>query len=325
MFLEDIITRVDSVLETYSADAYQSLVAQYGPAIFALLTMYFVFMGYRLLTGTLEVSGSDMFKSMLTISACVMVGTEWDFFVRYIYDFVTNAPSEVATVMVSAVPDMDTQTDGIGLLSEFFNGGLKVAAQAWEGASLLSVSQVLLAFCIFIFTILGTFSAFCFILLSKITLALALALAPIFVLLFMFQPTRGMFDGWLRVTVTAMLIPLFIYAMIGLVYATMFEILDAIISKSEINAADTFALISIMATEFVLFTASGTMAGSVAGGAAVSLRGPIHATLNSVKSGWRAGKMTGEGITGTKQVLGKASGYMKKGASWAKSRVFREW
>ncbi|OYX07145.1 MAG: type VI secretion protein, partial [Sphingomonadales bacterium 32-68-7] len=175
------------------------------PALTILLTLYVAFFAFSLITGRSRIGISALTPRMITLGMVLTFATSWIAYQGMVWNLAVGAPDEIASalmgtsgsstqifadkidvVFAALIEAAGDQTAQAGAASTFSPPGL-----LWLGATLLLLGTVgLLATC-------------------KIALAILLAVGPIFVVLALFQGTRGLFTGWLKGVVMLAITPLF--------------------------------------------------------------------------------------------------------------------
>ncbi|NVD43407.1 type IV secretion system protein [Qipengyuania atrilutea] len=236
---------VDCVAGEMSADAFGRLFGAEGgllPALTILLTLYVAIFAIQLLTGRASVGVRALTPRMLTLGLALTFATSWFAYQSVVWNLAVAAPDYLATMMSdgdgSATSVFGDKIDLVFLALQDAAGpagaeGNEVSAFSPEG--MLWMGAMLL--------LLGTVGV---LVTARIALAVLVALGPIFVVLAIFDGTRGMFVGWLKGLVMLALTPLF--AVVG--GSVMLELavpvlgsLTATPGQIELNPAAAFFLI----------------------------------------------------------------------------------
>ena len=289
--IELLLNDVDAVVAGFVNLAF----VQLSPAVQSLwrmmLLLFIVFYGYRtLISGNFEARMllDRIFKFVITLA----VLTEWNTFSLLIYDLVTNLPSEIASPILSgAGQDSDNINSNI---TQFFDNGFKVGAQVIADASWAEISKILYGISIYLTTVLfGGYAAF-LIVLGKLGTALLLAVAPFFILMFVWDISRDMFTGWLRTLLNYAFIPLFVYTLLALFGGIVDNRLAALSVAASTGSKEIVPVLSsyILATfaGFLLSLQIMNITSSVVGGISLS-------TLGWVERSTRAGGRVAKGAT----------------------------
>lgn len=198
------LTAVDCIASEVSEQAFNRLFGsdgQLGLVLMTVLTLYVAFFGISLLLGRSNLSVRGMIPKMVTIGLVLTFATSFAAFSTVFYNLFVATPDYLAGVLTdsdgSATVTFATKLDIVFLaVQEVSTGQVDISAfsppgMMWIGAMLLLIGTV---------GLLVT---------ARIGLALLLAVGPIFVVLALFNGTRGLFVGWLKGLVMLSLAPLF--------------------------------------------------------------------------------------------------------------------
>jgi type IV secretion system protein VirB6 len=185
------------------------------PVLTGLLTLYVAFFAISLLTGRSRIGVSALTPRMLTLGLVMTFATSWAAYQNVVWTLVSGAPDQVATLLAGshgsattafadhldalfgAVADAAHQASVPGAPTET---GITPAAAVVGGFS----SSTALWICAMLL-MLGTAGV---LITSKIALAALLAIGPLFIVLALFDGTRGLFTGWLKAMTMFALVPL---------------------------------------------------------------------------------------------------------------------
>ena len=202
--VRDVLTTVDCNTRNFARLGYESLAAANSPfqaALTVALTIYVALIGYRLLFG----DGARLTDGpiiALKIGAVLALVTSWSLFQTLVFDLAERAPAEIAAVIsapmqsrslaADPVAGLQASYDRLSQVSTAFSHPPKsvgdhaqadyaTAAQALDMAAngLFIASAGLIAVLL-------------------IAIGLLTATGPLFIVLFLFFETRGLFVGWVR-------------------------------------------------------------------------------------------------------------------------------
>jgi type IV secretion system protein VirB6 len=174
------------------------------PALTILLTLFIAFIGFGLLTGRLRIGLSSLTPRMVTLALVVTFATSWLAFQSVFYNLAVGAPDEIARVLMGIEGRAtDVFADKIdlvfGALLQASGGGAMA-----EGGSVFSPPGLMwLGGTILLLGTVGVLAT------CKIALAVLMALGPVFIVMALFDGTRGLFVGWLKGVVLLAVTPLF--------------------------------------------------------------------------------------------------------------------
>ncbi|MDJ0642725.1 MAG: type IV secretion system protein [Erythrobacter sp.] len=198
------LTAVDCIASQVSEQAFGRIFGtdgQLAVVLTTLLIFYVAFFGISLMLGRSNLSVRALLPKMMTLGLVLTFATSFAAFSTVFYNLFVKGPDQIAGVITgtdgSATYTFAQKLDVVFLaVQQASTGQVDIAAfsppgMMWLGAMLL---------------LLGTVGL---LVTARIGLALLLAVGPIFVVLALFNGTRGLFTGWLKGVVMLALAPLF--------------------------------------------------------------------------------------------------------------------
>jgi type IV secretion system protein VirB6 len=181
---------------------------QLGLALTALLTLFIGWMAVGLLTGRSRLSLWTLSPRAMTLGLVLTFATSWVAYQSVVWNLAVGAPDEVASLLTgtrgSATLQFAERLDTLfAVIAEAAASAQPDSATA-GGKSIATPSDILWLGALLL--LIGTVGV---LLIARITLAALLALGPVFIVLSLFEGTRGLFQGWLRCLATFALVPLF--------------------------------------------------------------------------------------------------------------------
>jgi type IV secretion system protein VirB6 len=227
-FLSGALNFIDCQTQTIGEIGYQAL-AQPGSAVSltltALLTIFIAIFGFKLLLGRTPDFG-EVIIAAIKVGIVLMLATSWAGYRVTVYDLVLKAPAELAATVggASSLPGaaggltqrLQGVDDAILVLIDSGSGRLDPAAIRQPdipGAPPLTRAPIAddlslgLGRVIYLSTVIGALG------LVRLAAGLLLALAPVFAGFLLFEVTRSLFAGWMRM-LAALLLAAFAVSMI---------------------------------------------------------------------------------------------------------------
>ena len=254
------LTAVDCIASGMSEQAFNRLFGTEGQLAFALtilLGLYVAFFGISLMLGRANLSVRALLPKMMTLGLVLTFATSFVAFSTVFYNLFIGGPDQIAGVLTgvsgeSATAVFAQKLDVVFQAIQKASGDTKdISAfsprgMMWLGAMLL---------------LLGTVGL---LVTARIALALLLAVGPVFVVLALFQGTRGLFTGWLKGLAMMALAPLFAVLGGSIMLELSVPVLSALVKvpgQIDQNAAMAFFLIGAvhMALMLLALVVSGVM------------------------------------------------------------------
>jgi type IV secretion system protein VirB6 len=267
--VRQLTTTVDCNVHTLAHDGYSALFGQsggFGGVLTVALTLYVALLGYQLMLGRTQFRVSDFAVRAVSLGAVLALATQWDTYQAVIYGLLFDGPRQIATVVLGAIQPpqsifrgdiLDGLQRAFDDLTGFANGyaahGPANANPLLGGASLGALLLTAAGSTLLLST-LGVILA------CKIVLGVLLGLGPLFIVLFLFDATRGVFEGWLRATLAFAFVPLVAILLLGV----MLVILEPnLLQIEQQSAAGVFVLAPTYGVIILILVFVGVMTGAL--------------------------------------------------------------
>ena len=199
------LSAVDCIASGVSEQAFNRLFGTEGQLAFALtvlLGLYVAFFGISLMLGRANLGVRALLPKMMTLGLILTFATSFVAFSTIFYNIFIGGPDQIAGILTgtqgeSATAVFAQKLDVVFLAIQQASGDTKDIS-AFSPPGMMWIGAMLL--------LLGTVGL---LVTARIALALLLALGPIFVVLALFEGTRGLFTGWLKGLTMMALAPLF--------------------------------------------------------------------------------------------------------------------
>jgi type IV secretion system protein VirB6 len=260
---------LDAQLTGYIGNNTARLSAALEPAVVTLGTLYVMFWGYLQLTGRIEEPFITGLRRIVLLSVVLGGALQLWLYNAVIVDTFYNAPAQLAAAVAGASSPVST-------LDVVWQAGGNVANQLWSRAGVINGDFGFYIAGLLVWIVMGLVCCYAMFLiaLSKIALAVLLALGPLFIIFRLFEGTRRLFDAWLMqlanygfITVLTVLVGALLLSLIQS-YATQTAARGAALATVD-------ALDMLLAAVIVLLVLRQIMpiAASLAGGGSLSSMG----------------------------------------------------
>ena len=205
----DALQKVDCLATDATAVSFGRLFGAHGSfqtALTIILTLYVALLAFNLLTGRSALRVSVLTPRMMTLGLVLTFATSWIAYQSVVWNLATGAPDEIASVLVgskgSATVLFAQQLDGIftaisDAVSNISPGVAATTPGLASPGNILSLAGLIL--------LLGTVGV---LVVCRLALAALLIIGPVFIVLALFEGTRGLFEGWLKSLAMFALVPL---------------------------------------------------------------------------------------------------------------------
>lgn len=253
---------VDCVAAEVTGTAFGKLFAPGGElatVLTILLTLYVIFFAFALMTGRSNLSIRSLMPRMIMIGLVLTFATSWVAYQSVVWNLALGAPDWLAGILTgdrgSATMTFASKVDVVFLAIEKASEG-QTDIEAFSPPGLLWLGALLF--------MLGTVGV---LVTARIALAILVALGPLFVVLALFNGTRGLFTGWLKGVVMLALTPLFAVLAGSIMLELSVPILSALTQNpGEIEARPAMAFLMVGAVHVALMVMVLKVAGTMVAG-----------------------------------------------------------
>jgi type IV secretion system protein VirB6 len=209
MGVANALRAVDCTATAMTGQAFGRLFASGGvmaPVLTILLTMFVAIYAIMLLLGRTNLSIRALLPRMITVGLVITFATSWVAYNAVVWNLAIGAPDQLASILtgtsgsatITFADKIDVVFLAIQEVSQGAGGADGQGITAFSPAGLLWMGALLF--------LLGTVGI---LVTARIALALLIALGPVFVVMALFNGTRGLFTGWVKGVTMLALTPLF--------------------------------------------------------------------------------------------------------------------
>ena len=242
--VEGLIGAVDCHIRVLVQDSYRQLVGPdtlFASVLTGLLTIYIALVGYQILLGRGGLRVTDLPVTVVKIGLVLAFVTSWAAYQTVVFNVMFDGPREILQALLAPMAQVGSGFDGdlyrgierayadMTKAATVYGGQASPTANILQGGPSLASGMLWLCGIGMLMTTVGLILA------VKIVLAFLLAIGPIFIAFFLFESTRGLFDGWLRMTIAMAVTPL----AVNVFGAAMLLMLQPFLTELSINIAKT--------------------------------------------------------------------------------------
>lgn len=288
-FYTRLLIELNAALETYINGSASNVIEAITPVATTLLIIYVVLWGWTMMRGLISEPITDGVSRIVRLALITGIALNLGRYNAYLGDMLWNSPEALARVVTgttseSSISFLDT------LMSKIYNFGSPFYVKAYADSGLTGIPDLgllFMAFAIWGVGVLTTaFSAFLLVL-SKMALAILIAIGPIFVLLIIFEPTKRFFDVWLGQALN--------YVFLALLTAAATKLILGILETYLTNASpgsnadptlnQAIPALGFALVGFLVLLQMPSIASALGGGVAISTLGAASWTYKKLTGG----------------------------------------
>jgi Type IV secretory pathway, VirB6 components len=288
---------VQNAISLYGSEASDFL----SVPIRSLLVIYVMLYGWALASGAVRETFRDAAIRVFKIVLVVEFALNFAKFNDVIVDFLWNAPG---ALILGLMPDAfgvlleDVFGTGIGvdlvvvIASTVMSAVVSIAQTALQASAMTGTTDPVLYAIGASTGIAGAAlggGVAAILMVARISLAILLALGPLFIVAFMFERTRPVFDGWLSTIITLMLIILLLSLTVFLLFPILLITVSSYylfaMASGSVEFKDGVELLTLLGIYFAVVKNIPNLAVGIARGAFLIID----------RSGWSSGDMAGHG------------------------------
>lgn len=301
--ISDALQKVDCLAAEATSFSFGRLFGEHGSlqtALTILLTLYIALLAVNLLTGRSALRLSVLTPKMMTLGLVLTFVTSWIAYQSVVWNLAIGAPDEIASVLAGTdgsatvvfaqrldlfFDAITSAADSAAAAAAAQSANLAASSAIASPASILTLAAMLL--------LLGTVGV---LVVCRLALAALLILGPVFIVLALFEGTRGLFEGWLRSVAMFALVPL-LTVLIG--------------SGAVVAISPMVAGLAVAGGEIPMRVAVSIFVAAVV---YVALMLVVLKVAASLTRGWRIGKGTSQNISGQTVVPAQNAVAVRTGA-----------
>ena len=293
---ESVLDAVNGNVDTFVIGAWNTLTIEGAGIIRSVFVLYIAIWGYLLWMGRTQLTWADGLTRVFTVAFVYVFVTHVPLLIETVFVLATDVPEALATTLLQATGGLPSETTINQTLDDINNNAWETFRLMREDAGLTNPTPFFLGLALVILTLLVVGFTLFLVVLAKLATAVLLAVGPIFILLYLFAGTRGLFEGWLRQTLSFALIPIFVYGLLALIISLMDAVSQPLLEAAENQALDYTQMAAyslVMVVSFLLATQVIGWAAGIAGAFQLSTMGAFGQNLTRLAGGARSGAYAG--------------------------------
>jgi type IV secretion system protein VirB6 len=255
---------IDGKLDSFLNADVANVISQVAAPLRAALVLYVLLYGAAILRGAISEPVVDFAIRSLKLTVIYMLATTVaysDWVTQPLFHTLPDALTQA--ISGAASPDVGAAFDN------FFSRAAYLADKVAKTATPVDLAPLFLSGAVYVVGALAAALGFGVVVIAKVTLALLVALGPIFIACALFDASRRFFFGWLSQAVNYILLMALIITVFQMILSLVGEQWSSIDGMDASSGGLLFIALSILGAIFFLQTPA--IAAGVAGGASAGL------------------------------------------------------
>lgn len=261
----------------YITDSAQKIISFISQPTFTLLSIYVLFWGLCYILGLIREPIIDAVKRFLKLGFILGIALSFSTYNDYVVETITKGPEEFASAFVEGYQNIGET------LQTIFDNMWEIGNKFWEqGGIFSSIGPYIFAIVIYILACIVTAYAAFLIILSKISIAILIAVGPFFIILTMFDSTKRFLEQWVAqlcnygiMTVLTIAFNAFILKILD---SAAQRILQEVSTSSEVANASPILIVGLIS--FLIMMQIPTISSALAGGFAIQTFGAFRGAVD---------------------------------------------
>lgn len=269
----DVQEQFKQYIDDYVFDVFTTLVDTYSSTIdnifLIFITLYFI----SVIRGVIQPKVTAIIFHLVMVTFVFTVLHNWWGFTKYIYDLIVIGPAEIISTILSVVKTNQVTPehfsgDVLSGMDIFLSKGMRLVTILW---GIDAINAKFASVIVLLFTLWLSIHSAGLIIYAQIIVALLLSLAPIFMLMLLFQTTRGWFEGWMRALMTAILLQVLVFSLLALSLSVLsygIGLLEPMIKSNDFYWGPLLPFLLIVGVTAYILTQIWGQAAAIGGGLA---------------------------------------------------------
>jgi type IV secretion system protein VirB6 len=314
-FLQNIFSTVDSATGTYISSTVSNVAAAVAPVAKQCFTLYVILWGFAMYRGLISepiVDGAFRLMRVGIIMHFAISAGEYS-------GMIGNNLIALPDYLTNLIGNGGTASDSKLVLDTILSDTINVGNTLWESGSLLppdaNPGAYFMAMTVWASALICTGYAAFLIVLSKVALAVVVAMGPIFICCLMFEGTKKFFEAWLGQALNYALVSGLTVSVIKLLFGMYANVAAGTLTASdgaEFSFASVASLLILSVICFLILMQVQTIASALAGGVSISTMGAVNWGIAKSSSAARGANRTANSLRPSQ--MQKSYERMKAGA-----------
>lgn len=285
-----IVSQVETPLIHAIAEVLNAFLIFAAAPLRVALVLYIALTGLLVLRGEVNESGSALFGRILRMILVVWVITGAGVYQQYVYDFFfTTLPTGLSDALTSSGAVNVVRADSF---DQVWLGAWRAGLEVWRTLGWSDIAEKAVVVLFWAVAILSTGFCFAIWLISRVILALYIALGPLLVPLVLFTATRAIFERWIGSLISCVILQVTTIVLLYIVLTVEQEVIGTL---ARMGSVDPMVMLQVLLAGMIFFAVAAyvafqlpAFAASLSGGLAFHTGALARATRGAIGSTGRS-------------------------------------
>lgn len=294
-----IVSQVETPLVSAVSEVMNAFLSFVAAPLKVALVLYIALTGVLILRGETNEAGATLLGRFLKLGIVVWVLTGAGIYQQYIYDFFfVGLPQSLANALTSSG---STNAVDANTFDQVWIKAWRAGLEVWRTLNWTDIGEKLIVILFWAAAIISTVFAFAIWLISRVLLALYIALGPLLVGLVLFPATRAIFERWIGSLISCVILQITTVVLLYIVLSVEQQVVGQV---AIMGSVDSMAMIQVLLAGVIFFAVAAFVAFQLPG-VASSLSGGLHFHSGALARAAQAAI----GSTGQRYVDGQGNSY----------------
>ncbi|BAU94188.1 MULTISPECIES: type IV secretion system protein [unclassified Agrobacterium] len=271
-----IVSKVETPLMTAVASVMNAFLTFVAAPLKVALVLYIALTGILIIRGETNEAGAPLLGRILKMALVVWVITGAGIYQQYVYDFFfTTLPTGLANALTSGGR---AQTITANSFDQVWIKAWRAGLEVWRTLSWKDIAEKAVIVLFWFVAIISTVFCFAIWMISRVLLALYIAIGPLLVGLVLFPATRAIFERWIGSLISCVILQITTIVLLYIVLQVEAEVVGQV---AALGSVDSMAMIQVLLAGVIFFAVAAFVAFQLPGMAS-SLAGGLHFHVGAV-------------------------------------------
>ncbi|CAO3441205.1 type IV secretion system protein [Azospirillum endophyticum] len=250
-----IVSQVETPLITTVAEVLNAFLRFVATPLRVALVLYIALTGLLVVHGEATETGATLFSRLLKMILVVWLITGAGIYQQYVYDFFfSTLPNALTSALTSSG---SVRVVSANSFDQVWLKAWRAGLEVWRTLGWSDIAEKAVVVLFWAVAILSTGFCFAIWLISRVILALYIALGPLLVPLVLFAATRAIFERWVGSLISCVILQITTIVLLFIVLAVEQEVVGSIV---RMGSVDPMVMLQVLLAGMIFFAVAAYVA-----------------------------------------------------------------